>query len=160
MSDNEAGRSRRMKFVASIAATLGLLSGALLFAEHDASARTVRIPPSFSVPTVTPPAPVATPQQFPTDLSQAQVLALGSQFAAQGTTAAQTPAQTLDPTLKAITCAALLADRAQTVTSFAALIAQFPALAVPLGAQRAAALAIIDFQLAAFGCIAVPSGVL
>lgn len=41
MNDNQGGRSRRLKLLTSITAGLSLLAGALLFAEHDAGARTL-----------------------------------------------------------------------------------------------------------------------
>lgn len=159
--DNEVGRPRRVKLVASVTATLGLLSGALLFAEHDASARTLPraaalVTPALALPTA---APATAQQLLPADASSAQVLALGAQIAAQGVAGVQavTAGQTVTPLISSIVCPVLLADRAQVVTSFAALIAQFPAQTAALIVQRNAALAIIDAQLAIFGC-PVPSG--
>lgn len=159
MNDNEVRRPRRLRLVASLTATLGLLSGVLLFAEHDASARTV---PSLAsllgtqAALTAPQAAIATPQQLlPATATDAQALVFGQQTANQAVAAVQ--ALQVDPAADGVICAALLAQRAAVVQNFAILIAQFPALSAQLIVQRTAALAVIDAQLAAFGC-PVPSG--
>lgn len=165
MSNNEIRRSKRVKLVASVTAAFGLLSSALLLAEHDAGARTLTRSPAVSSPLVAPvapllpTAPVATPQLLPADASGAQALALGSQIASQGVAAARAVVanQTVSPQTASIICPVLLADRAQVVTSFAALILQFPGNAPQLIVQRTATLATIDQLLLLFGC-PVPSG--
>ena len=161
MNNNEVNRPKRLKVVAALTATLGLLSGVLLFAEHDASARTV---PSVAsrltrqAAGVTPQAAPATAQQLlPDTATQAQVLAMGQQIADQSAVALQ--AIVTPPTVQSVICAALLAQRAAVITNFNLLIAQFPAFAPALQTQENAAVAAIDFVRAQFGCIGtVPSG--
>lgn len=163
MNDNEVKPSRRLKFAASLTAALSLLSGVLLLAEHDASARSAPSVASALAAAqaaqgtvLAPQAAVATPQQLlPDTASQAQVLALGQQTANQSIAAVQAAEITpVDPLI----CAILLAQRAAVVQSFGLLIAQFPAFAPALVVQRNAALAVIDAELARFGC-PIPSGV-
>lgn len=163
MNTNEVKPSRRLKLAASVTAALSLLSGVLLLAEHDASARSV---PSVAsalaaaqaaqTTVAVPQAMAATPQQLlPDTATQAQVLALGQQTANQSLAAVQAAEVTpVDPLI----CAILLAQRAAVVQSYNLLIAQFPQFAPAIIVERNAALAVIDAQLARFGC-PVPSGV-
>jgi hypothetical protein len=160
VNNNEVNRPKRLKVVAAVTATLGLLSGVLLFAEHDASARTIPTAASLlarQAAGVTPQAAPATAQQLlPDTATQAQVLAMGQQIAGQSTAAVQALQLTPSPVTSVI-CAALLAQRAAVVQNFNILIAQFPAFTAALVTQENAALAVIDFALRTFGC-PVPSG--
>lgn len=62
------------------------------------------------------------------------------------------PAAADSSPVSSVVCPILQAERAQAQAAFAALIAQFPQIASILAAQRDAYLALIDSQLAAFGC--------
>ena len=138
--------------MASVSATLGLLSGLLLMAEHGASPRLAPrtaaavISPAQITPTA--PAPVAVAQPLPSGLTEAQAMAFAQQFSLSSIAAAGAGV---------IFCADLLAQRAATVSTYAALIAAFPDQTAAFIVFRTAALKVIDSQLLAFGC-PVPSG--
>ena len=163
MNENEVNRPRRLKVLAAVTATLGLLSGVLLFAEHDASARTVPSAASLlarQVAGVTPAvaAPATAQQLLPDNATPAQALAMGQQIANQSTAAVQA-LQTVPNPVASVICAALLAQRAAVVQNFNILIAAFPAFTATFVAQENASLAVIDFTLRQFGC-PVASGTL
>jgi hypothetical protein len=162
MNDNEVGRSKRIKAVASVSAAIGLLSGGLLFAEHDASARTVpRQRPSNVVfnPTFFPTAPPA-PQLVAPNASDADVLAAGQNLVNGSTAGIQpvTAGQTLAPTTQSAVCPTLLANQALVSSNFSQLRAGFPNLTGALATQQGTAVGAIRADQTQFGCLAaVPS---
>jgi len=162
MNDNEVGRSKRTKAVATVSAALGLLSGALLFAEHDASARTVpRARPSAVVfdPTVLPTAPPAQQLVAP-NASDADVLAAGQNLVNGSTAGIQpvTAGQSLAPTNQSTVCPTLLANQALVSSNFNQLEAGFPNLRGQLATQRGTAVGAIRADQQQFACLAaVPS---
>ena len=163
MNDEAIGHSRRKAAVA-IALALSMLAALLLWAEHDASARTLRRSPSLAgrLPTQPVfPTQLSTPNQLlPTGATETQVLGFGRQVADTGLAQAQqlVGGQTFAAAIAAFVCPLLQAIRAQVVSQFAALTAQFPQFAAQLIVIRNGALATIDALLAQFGC-PVPSGV-
>ena len=163
MNDQALGHSRR-KIAVAITLALSILGALLLLAEHDAGARTLRRNANLAWQLPTQPVfptQLSTPNQLlPTGASEAQVLGFGRQVADSGLAQAQQLVgnQSFAAAIAAFVCPLLQAIRAQVVSQFAALTAQFPQFAAQLIAIRNGALATIDALLAQFGC-PVPSGV-
>jgi len=176
MDENDTGGGTMSKVVVGITTTLSVLAGALLFAEHDASARTISRSRTADRTTVTGFVPTAPPivarpgpavsQLLPPNATGADALLAGQQIAnlianqsIPGPVIVTGPSSVPGASrVSGISCPILLANRAFILSNFAFLSAQFPSQLARLIADRDAALAEITVRLIAQGC-PVPSGV-
>lgn len=162
MTRSEPRPRRRRRTIAAASVMLSLLTGFLLAAEHDASARSLPQAVAASRPlqaSLTPVAPAAVaPPAAPLlapGATAGQVRSAGRRLAEQGLAGTAIVRVAAEAPLPV--CAQLLASRAQLIAQFTALIAAFPGQAAILTAQLNAALAVIGAQLAGLGC-PIPSG--